>query len=149
MFTTGGLAANAPIEAVLQDASYGRTDLLCVVVDLFDPRGRRPATLEQATHRALDLLFANQTSRALAAFEGARTKRPEPAGRSTTVVVVRHRGLPADPGPHKMFDFSGPTVGQHEPGEQKYVRDLHSLSFANAFRPRRSQSSGEIRYCLF
>src|SRR5205807_7069990 len=53
----GGLAANAPIEA-LRDHDGALT---CFVLDLFPREGERPKDLESALARKSDLTFANQT----------------------------------------------------------------------------------------
>jgi NTE family protein len=60
----GGLVANAPVETVLTDLDTD-TDQVCFLVDLFCPEGPRPANLEQAAARRLDLIFGNQTRRTL------------------------------------------------------------------------------------
>jgi NTE family protein len=108
----GGLIANAPIETIVDDETTRADDLLCFVVDLFAPGGQRPTTLEQAAVRCIDLMFANQTARALRAFERAERLRqvaaPD-AGRAT-VVAIGYRGGPDEPGPQKLFDFSSAAL---------------------------------------
>jgi NTE family protein len=104
----GGLVANAPIEAVVEDEATRVEDLICFVVDLFATAGPRPTTLAEATLRCVDLLFGNQTVRALRAFERAETLRQlvdRDGGRATLVPVFYESG-PDEPGPQKLFDFS-------------------------------------------
>jgi NTE family protein len=110
----GGLAANAPLEAILHDESTRDANLLCFVVDLFAPPGRRPATLGQAAARSLDLLFANQTARALQDLEHEQElcRAAGVARRSATIVTIRHRGRPHDLGPQKIFDFSSAALAE-------------------------------------
>jgi NTE family protein len=111
----GGLIANAPVEAVLQDEAHLEQDLLCFVVDLFPVGGERPATLEQAAVRCVDLLFGNQTARALNAFRREQTVRQTAglAGRRATVVTVRFQGGSHVLGPQKLFDFSSAAIAEH------------------------------------
>jgi NTE family protein len=108
----GAFIANAPIETVLEHEAARADDLLCFVVDLFAPGGRRPSTFEQAAVRCIDLLFANQTARALRAFERAERLRQTAAGNEgrATVVSVCYSGGPDEPGPQKLFDFSSAAL---------------------------------------
>lgn len=127
----GGLAANAPLEAVLgqQDGHF-----LCFVVDVYSRDGARPTDLETALARKEDLVFANQTYLRLQALarEGElraqlaqlaerltpKTRR-DPAiapalaagmtGR-TTVFYLSYRAPPEEAGPEKSFDMSATTV---------------------------------------
>jgi NTE family protein len=102
----GGLAANAPVEAVLHDDANRGDDLLCFVVDLFATAGHRPTTLAQATLRSMDLLFGNQTMRALRAFKRAEAVSRRTDDGRVTVVPVLYSSRPDEPGPQKLFDFS-------------------------------------------
>jgi NTE family protein len=106
----GGLAANAPLEAVLEEDGL-EDGALCFVVDLFDSTGERPRTLAQSASRALDLFYGNQTDRLLRAH-GADGASGTVVGERTRVVPVRYRMRPEEPGPHRLFDFS--TVALNE-----------------------------------
>jgi len=110
----GGLAANAPIEAVLDDDARPGDDLLCFVIDLFASAGRRPTSLDQAALRCLDLMFGNQTARALRASEReeALRRRGNDDARRATFVPVRYGGGPDEPGVEKLFDFSTSALMQ-------------------------------------
>jgi NTE family protein len=110
----GGLAANAPIETAVDDDANRADDLLCFVVDLFATVGPRPTTLEQAIVRSLDLLFGNQTARALRAFERAETLRrlTNRDGGRVTLLPVFYSGGPDEPGPQKLFDFSTAALAE-------------------------------------
>src|SRR4029078_4095477 len=58
----GGLSANAPIEAVANDAS----DKIIFLIHLFARDGERPRSCEDALARKNDILFGNQTMQRLA-----------------------------------------------------------------------------------
>jgi NTE family protein len=60
-----GLISNLPIDALLEPPPRG--DLLCFAVDLFDPRGARPRSLDTGLERAQDLIFAAQSMHAIEA----------------------------------------------------------------------------------
>jgi NTE family protein len=59
----GGLAANTPVDLVLDEPDAG--DLLCFVVELFALQGSPPRTLAASVSRATDLAFGGQTRRIL------------------------------------------------------------------------------------
>lgn len=71
----GGLACNTPVDLVPLPSPG--TNLLCVVVDLFPLRCRRPKSWMEASERQSDLLYANQTRRTLRAMSEARRLRAE------------------------------------------------------------------------
>lgn len=113
LLADGGLTANAPIEAVLDRTRDRERDILCFAIDLFAPAGTRPATLAQAASRSLDLLFGNQTDRALR----ARAREDDVSATGThgpraRIVPVRYRAGPQEPGPHRLFDFSTAALGE-------------------------------------
>lgn len=60
-----GLISNLPIDALLEPRPTG--DLLCFAVDLFDPRGARPRSLDTGLERAQDVIFAAQSMHAIEA----------------------------------------------------------------------------------
>jgi NTE family protein len=111
MLGDGGLAANAPIEALWQDDS--KDDLTCFVLDLYARDGNRPAGLESALARKNDLIFSNQTWQRLAAFGREQELRIQLAGgdkqnrRSVVMLYLSYRPLPEEAGPERGFDYSG------------------------------------------
>ena len=131
----GGLAANAPLDLVLDEPDAG--DLLCLVVELFALRGRRPQTLAASFARATDLAFGGQTRRILEGRErehrlralvGRLAERLPPelrgdpevasilaeaehgAARSAAVLCVSYRAAPDQARPGDAFDFSPATL---------------------------------------
>ena len=105
----GGLSANAPIECVLRDEE-SKADILCLVVDLFSPLGARPKNLEQAAARRLDLLFGNQTRRALSAL--AREYRFRPGRPKVKMLHLAYRAPAHEAGPEKQFDYSRQALSE-------------------------------------
>jgi len=107
----GGLSANAPIEALLQDRP--ERDIDCFVVDLFPREGVRPNDLETAIARKSDLTFANQTWLRLEAFrreEQLRAQIREASGGPqlrTTIYYLSYRPDLSEAGPERTFDYSG------------------------------------------
>jgi NTE family protein len=125
----GGLLANTPVEAVLDETAEDR-DHVCFLLDLFSPARHRPRTLEDASTRRWDLLFGNQTRRVLKRLERehrlrsdlnriARKLPPETAHHpeiasllekiKSSGLLVLHLGYHApahEAGPEKAFDFS-------------------------------------------
>ena len=106
----GGLAANAPIEALWQaDATE---NLICFVLDLYARDGVRPTDLESALTRKNDLLFSNQTWQRLAAFqreEGLRMQLARSTNqreRKIMMLYLSYRPLPEEAGPERGFDYS-------------------------------------------
>ena len=99
----GGLVANAPIDTALRDEG-SNGDLVCFVIDLFSARGARPANLEQAAARRMDLLFANQTRRAIeSVMREYRFRARHPKLR---IVHLAYRAAPEEAGAEKPFDYS-------------------------------------------
>src|SRR3954470_16693046 len=68
----GGLSANAPIEALANDAAKG----LVFVIDLFARDGERPRSLEDALARKNDIMFGNQTMQRLKLLSATGRVRP-------------------------------------------------------------------------
>jgi NTE family protein len=127
----GGLCANAPIEAVLDENA---DDLVCIVLDLYARDGPRPSGLESALARKGDLVFGNQTMRRLEAYGRAFALRGyiaetakrltakarqdpalKPALRAaadfkTTILYLSYRAPLDEAGPEKAFDMSSSTI---------------------------------------
>jgi NTE family protein len=99
----GGLAANAPVEPVL-DESEG-SDATIFVVDLFARDGARPSGLEGALERKNALMFGNQTFLRLDAYRRLwkRQQRAEPL---PTILYLSYRPVEGEAGPEMTFDFS-------------------------------------------
>lgn len=135
MLGDGGLAANTPLDPVLDEPGVG--DVLCFVVELFALRGSPPQTLAASASRATDLAFGGQTRRLLEgrgrehrlrALVGRLAERlppelrddPEVASilgeaetggaRSATVLCLGHRAAPDEARPGEVFDFSPATL---------------------------------------
>ena len=130
----GGLAANAPVDAVLGEPWQAEDgDLLCFVLDLFAREGGRPRSLEAAVMRRRDLIFANQSRNSLEAQRRQHrlramigrlaTRLPpevrddpdvapilaEGSERAVTVFHLSYRA-PKDEAADKPFDFSRTTL---------------------------------------
>jgi NTE family protein len=110
-----GISANLPLDVVLSRPPAGR--LLCISLDLLPLEAPRPATLGDAICRMQDLMFATQSRRALAAWQGifdARLAAHAAGGGegeipSITVLQLSY----ADQGQEvsgKAFDFSPASV---------------------------------------
>ena len=140
LLADGGLAANTPLDLVLDGGPNGET--LCFVVELFARQGSRPHTLAASASRAGDLAFGNQTRRILEGRQReyqlrgliGRLAAHLPAdvrgdaevaailaeGRvdRTTVALVAYRAGLDEAGLLKVFDFSRATlVGRWRAGE--------------------------------
>jgi NTE family protein len=130
----GCLVANAPIETIVLDNEGGR-DLLCFVLDLFSAAGIRPETFEDAAARRWELIFGNQTRRAVRALEREIRLRWELARLRTqlvsdvnahpgndihvakqdhvvTVYHLSYRPPRHEAGPERPFDFSRATLAE-------------------------------------
>ena len=132
LLADGGLAANTPLDLVLDDSPD--EEVLCFVVELFARQGSRPHTLAASANRAGDLAFGNQTRRILegrqreyrlrnligemAAHLPAEVReKAEVAavlaeGRTdrATVATVAYRAGLVEAGLFKVFDFSRATL---------------------------------------
>ena len=99
----GGLAANAPVEPVLDEGEG--SDATIFVVDLFARDGARPQGLEAALARKNGLLFGNQTFVRLDAYRRLwqRQERAEPL---PTILYLSYRPVEGEAGPEMPFDFS-------------------------------------------
>lgn len=93
----GGLSANAPVEALGDDAPN-----LIFVIDLFARDGERPRTLEDALARKNDILFGNQTMQRLQLLSAT--------GRVGPLVYLSYRPSEEEAGPERTFDLSRSTI---------------------------------------
>jgi NTE family protein len=128
----GGLAANTPLDLILDDAGSGQ--LICFAVDLFAREGSRPQTLAASLSRAGDIAFGNQTRQILKGRQEEYRLRemigrlnsslppeiradPEVAsilseGRTENdrLFFLSYRAARDEAGPGKLFDFSRATL---------------------------------------
>ena len=153
----GSLAANTPLDLVLEDEADG--DALCFVVELFARQGSRPQTLAAAASRAGDLAFGNQTRRILEGRQrehrlrrligtlsdhlpSEMTEHPEVAailaeGRtaSTTVAMIAYRARLDEAGLLKVFDFSRATLIDRWRAGEAAMRDAVAATDASPPSP--------------
>ena len=61
LYWDGGLYSNTPLETVLADKTA--TDTLCFMVDLWNPVGPEPTTLDEVQTRQKDVMFASRSAR--------------------------------------------------------------------------------------
>jgi NTE family protein len=148
----GGLASNAPVDLVLEEAG----ELFCILAELFATRGQVPQSLSGSLSRAGDLALGNQTQRLLegharslrqraalhrlaALVPEERRAEPEvaalltelpPPGRAT-VVRIGYRAPPDEAGAGKLFDFSRATTADRwRAGERGLLAALRKLEDA-------------------
>ncbi len=146
----GGLAANTPLDLVLDDSPD--REMLCFVVELFARQGSRPHTLAASASRAGDLAFGNQTRRILEGRQREYRLRsligrlaahlpagvrddPEVAavlaeGRTdrTTVAIIAYRAGLDEAGLFKVFDFSRATLADRWRAGEAAMRDAAAAS---------------------
>ena len=122
----GGLAANAPIEALRSRADG---PLTCFVVDLFARDGARPADLETAAARKNDLVFANQTWQRLEAYCREQELRAQLAtGKDlrTTIYYLSYRPEWSEAGSERPYDYSSRSIATRwSAGEADMAAALH------------------------
>ena len=97
----GGLAANAPVEPILADA----TARLIFVLDLFARDGGRPRSLAAAIARKNELIFGNQTLRLLEFWRASAARSDE-----RRVMYLSYQATEDEADAEKMFDLSAATV---------------------------------------
>jgi NTE family protein len=100
----GGLALNAPIEPVLDEAEG--TDSTIVVVDLFARDGARPTGLESSLARKNAILFGNQTWYRLDAYRRFWRRTAETGKAQPSILYLSYLPVEAEAGPEAAFDFS-------------------------------------------
>jgi NTE family protein len=121
----GGLAANAPIEAVVHNGAAHPEPIF--VIDLFARDGRRPDSFEDALARKNDLMFGNQTLRRLEAHAGSGIG---------PVVYLSYRAPPEEAGPEKTFDLSRQSIADRwAAGVRDMKRALDIATAANHLEP--------------
>jgi NTE family protein len=94
LYWDGGLYSNTPLEAVFNDEP--RTNLLCMMVDLWHADGPGTAHLEEVQTREKDVTFASRSQRHIDAY--LQSHRAAPPTRSTSACREH-----ADPGRRQMM----------------------------------------------
>lgn len=147
----GGLTANAPLCLVADELEDGD---LCIVIDNFSSRGALPNSLESASARKSELMFANQTAAQLTRIretaalkrmisELAKTSRGGSAKllrqaravhpAEPEILTIAYRPEPWEAGPEMTFDYSPRTIfdrwqaGRHD---MKRVLQCHLKALA-------------------
>jgi len=73
LFWDGGVVSNTPLEVVLDDEP--RVSTLCFMVDLWDPMGPLPLTLDDVNERQKDIRYASRSQRAIASYRRTHNLR--------------------------------------------------------------------------
>jgi NTE family protein len=121
----GAFYANAPVDIVLR--APRRTERVVLVIDLFPRAGARPVSVETALARRWDLIFANQTHRAIEAYE--REERVHAAAngsRGPPVHLLRLCYQPPEDeaGPERQFDFSRRSIAARWAAGERSMSEL-------------------------
>ncbi|WP_322964171.1 patatin-like phospholipase family protein [Sphingomonas fuzhouensis] len=106
-YVDGGVSANLPLDPVL--AQPGDAPLLCIAVDLLPLAGPRAPTLGGLISRTQDLVFAAQSRRTLARWQGQYATAPDMVEASVTLVQLRYTEQ-QDEVAGKALDFSPRSV---------------------------------------
>jgi len=150
----GGMAANTPLDLVLDDNPD--QEMLCFVVELFARQGSRPHTLAASANRAADLAFGNKTRRILegrqreyrlksligrlaAHLPGNVGSCPEAAavlaeGRTDRTIAADRAGLD-EAGLLKVLDFSRATFADRWKAGETAMRDAVAATSARLGSP--------------
>ncbi len=99
----GGLSANAPVEAVL----FEPVETL-FVLDCFARDGIYSPDLETALARKNDLIYGNQTLRALELLMRDRAQAGRASGQN--IFYLSYRPTPAEAGSERAYDYSGDSI---------------------------------------
>lgn len=121
----GGLVANTPVDRAV-DWDTGEEEWTVFVLDLFARSRARPASLDEAAARRMDLLFGNQTRQALRLLE----LELRASGRENRVRVLHlaYRAPAEEEGPEKPFNFSRATLTERwEAGQRDMEVAIASL----------------------
>ena len=124
----GGLVANAPIDTVLRDEE-SNGDLVCFVVDLFSARGARPSNLQEAAARRMDLLFANQTRRAIESV--VREYRFRARHPKLRILHLAYRATADEAGAEKPFDYSRHALSARWDAGYRDMKDAIAIVAGN------------------
>lgn len=132
LLADGGLCANLPVDAVLDEDPEGTQ--VCFAVDLFERRGERPHSLLAAANRRQEILFGNQTCRRLELYRRLHEARGGKAGRHL-LLLLSCAAETAEKGVRAM-DYSERSITRRwEAGAADMVtalRDLEALEAAPA-----------------
>lgn len=85
LFWDGGVVSNTPLEVVLDDEP--RVSTLCFMVDMWDPMGPLPRTLDEVTEREKDIRYASRSQRAISGYRRTHNLR--------RAVMAMWKNLPA------------------------------------------------------
>jgi NTE family protein len=136
-----GYVNNMPVDRAL--AEPPERDLLCLAVELFGLRGRRPASLDAAAGRVQDMVFAGHAAHHVAALrrEHALRARLEelegPDGPAVTLVHLAYRPPPGRELAARMFDFSPASLAERwAAGRRDAARALDLLASGPRSRER-------------
>ncbi len=88
LYWDGGCVSNTPLEAVLRDLPAGR--IVAFVIDLWNPNGARPATMEGVLARAKQIQYASRTAHHV---DSVATK----LNLRRAIHCLNHPGTPAGP----------------------------------------------------
>jgi len=99
----GGLSANTPVEVVLFDAIE-----TVIVLDCFARDGIYSPDLETALARKNDLIYGNQTLRALELLMEDRLKTDRSSKQN--IIYLSYRSRPGEAGSERVYDFSSDTI---------------------------------------
>jgi NTE family protein len=98
-----GLSANAPVEAVL----FEPIETL-FVLDCFARDGIYSPDLETALARKPDLIYGNQTLRALELLMRDRAQAGRASGQN--IFYLSYRPTPTEAGSERAYDYSGDSI---------------------------------------
>ena len=73
LYWDGGIFSNTPLEAVLDDEP--RVSTLCFMVDLFNPVGPAPRTMDDVLARHKDIIYASRTHRHIDSYRRTHNLR--------------------------------------------------------------------------
>lgn len=109
LYCDPGYTTNLPVDVPFHEQGEG--DLLCIGVELFSPRGPRPTSLDAATERAHDLVFASAPRRTIEALrrEHALHEQLRPDGPRATLLHVAYQAA-GDELAGKTFDYSPSSI---------------------------------------
>jgi len=67
LYWDGGIVSNTPVDALLQTPP--ESDLLILVVDLWDPRGKEPKTMIEVEARRKNIIYASRAAQQVRTYE--------------------------------------------------------------------------------
>lgn len=156
-FWDGGIVSNTPLDVVLDDEP--RISTLCFMVDLWDPIGPKPRTMDDVLEREKDIRYASRSQRHIAAYRRAHNLRravlamwnrlpPEARadpdlqqlawlGCTTTMHIVHliYQNAKYETA-CKDYEFSRASISEHRAaGHRDAQRALHERPWERAHQP--------------